>query len=170
MNPMRNIEVEKVIINIGTGANQDKLKKAIKLVQTLTGKTPIKTISKKRIPAWGLRPGLPVGCKITLRKKNAIDLLKRTLEARENKLKKNCFDEYGNVSFGLEEYIEIPSMKYDPDIGIMGLQVSVTLKRPGYRIKRRKVKKRKIPKKNRISKQESINFFKDNFNIILDGD
>ncbi|MBD3204606.1 50S ribosomal protein L5 [Candidatus Woesearchaeota archaeon] len=168
MNPMKKIRIEKITLNIGSGADQNKLKKGMKLIENLTGKKPVKTLAKKRIPTWNTRPGLPVGCKLTLRGKKAEKLIKRLLSARENRITESCFDENGNVSFGVPEYIEIPEMKYDPEIGIMGLQISVTLERPGFRIKRRKNKKKKIGKSHKISKNESIDFFKEKFNIIME--
>ncbi|MBN1502029.1 50S ribosomal protein L5 [Candidatus Woesearchaeota archaeon] len=165
MNKMKQIRIEKVTINLGTGTDQEKLKKAMKLVQNLTGVVPVKTHSKKRIPSWNLRPGLPIGCKTTLRGEKAIGLLKRLLMAKENLLSENSFGEEGNVSFGIPEYIDIPELNYDPEIGIMGLQVCVTLERPGYRVKRRKNSKRKISKSHLITKQESVDFFKENFGV-----
>ena len=92
-------------------------------------------------------------------------MLKRLLKAKENKLTDSSIDDFGNISFGIHEYIDIPEAKYDPDIGIMGLQVSVTLERPGFRIKRRKIMKRRIPLAHKISKEDTINYLKKEFNI-----
>ena len=131
---------------------------------------PIKTITSKRIQEWGLRPGLPIGCKLTLRKANIIKILPRLLEAVENKLMERQFDQNGNIAFGIHEYIEIPGVKYDPKIGIMGLEVCVTLERPGFRIKRRKLLQRKIPLRHRISKQEAIDFMASNFNTKVEAE
>ncbi len=165
MNPMREIRIEKLTLNIGTGRNEDKLKKAKKLLERITGAKVVETITKKRIPSWNVRPGLPLGCKTTIRGLNTEELLKRLLAAKENKLKESCFDNYGNVSFGLEEYINIPGMKYDPDLGMLGLQVSVTLERPGFRIKKRRLQKTKIPKRHEITKDDAIQFMKKKFGI-----
>ncbi len=126
---------------------------------------PLFNSSKKRIPSWGLRPGLPVGCMLTLRKENAIKVLKRLLTAKDNNLAESNFDEFGNVSFGIHEYIDIPGVAYDPKIGILGLQVCVSLEKPGFRIKRRRNKRKKIPKNHFISKEEAIDFMKKNFGI-----
>ena len=73
--PLRNIKIEKVTLNIGAGKNTSLLDKGLKLLKTLTGANPVKTITQKRIPAWGLRPGLPIGVKVTLRKDAAGELL-----------------------------------------------------------------------------------------------
>ncbi|MBW2996078.1 50S ribosomal protein L5 [Candidatus Woesearchaeota archaeon] len=165
MNPMRNIRIEKITLNIGTGKEQPRLEKGMNLLKTITGIAPVKTTATKRIPGWGLRPGLPIGCKLTLRKKAAKQLLIRLLEAKDNILSPNQFDSNGNLAFGLAEYIDIPDVKYDPEIGMMGLEVCITLERPGFRVKRRKLKQKKIPVKHKITKQEAIDFMSKEFNI-----
>src|SRR3989339_1548578 len=168
MNAMRSIKIEKVTLNIGAGKDQSKLEKGLILLNAIAQATPVKTITNKRIQEWGLRPGLPIGCKLTLRKEKAVKILPRLLEAIEHKLAARQFDENGNVAFGIHEYIEIPGVKYDPKIGIMGLEVCVTLERPGYRIKRRRFMARKIPTRHRIKKAEAIEFMAKNFNISLE--
>lgn len=165
MNPMKDIRIEKVTINIGAGKDQAKLDKGVILLNYISGSKPIKTVTKKRIQEWGLRPGLPIGCKVTLRKGKAYELLGRLLDAKDYRLLESQFDESGSISFGIHEYIDIPGVKYDPKIGIMGLEVCVTLERPGFRIKRRKLMPRKIPVNHRITKKESIKFMKQKFNV-----
>lgn len=164
-NPMRKITVEKLTLNIGAGKDQQKLEKAEKLIKQLTGIVPVRTKTDKRIASWGLRPGLPIGCKLTLRGQSAIDLIPRLLFAFDFKLAENNFDNNGNISFGIKEYIDIKDIKYDPDIGIIGMQASITLKRPGFRIKQRKVLNKNVPLSHRISKEESMEFMKKNFNV-----
>lgn len=165
MNSMRSISVEKVTLNIGAGKDQTRLEKSIKLLKNITSIDPVKTFAKKRIPNWGLRPGLPIGCKLTLRKEKALTMLPRLLDALDYTLKKDQFDELGNVSFGIPEYIDIKDAKYDPDIGIMGLQVCVTLQRKGFRVKHRKIMQRKIPKRHQIKKDEAMEFMKKAFSV-----
>jgi len=165
--PMKEIRIEKLTLNIGAGKEQAVLEKGITLLKNITGLSPVKTITQKRIANWGLRPGLPIGCKITFRREKAKELAKRLLFAKNNILSKNNFDNNGNISFGIHEYIDIPDVKYDPKIGIMGLQASLTLQRPGFRIKRRKIMKRRIPRKHGINQEESIKFMKDNFTIMI---
>lgn len=163
--PMKRIDVEKLTLNFGAGKEQRHLEKGVKLIKTLTGIEPVKTRAKKRINAWGLRPGLPIGCKLTLRGEKAKEMLRKLLEAKDNELNNNNFDNNGNISFGVPEYIDIPGMKYDPDIGVIGFQVSLTLQRPGFRIRRRRRFQRKIGNKNSIKKDDSISFMTEEFNI-----
>ena len=168
MNSMKKIKVEKVTLNIGAGKDQSRLDKGIVLLNSIGNGTPVKTVTNKRVQEWGLRPGLPIGCKLTLRKSKAVNLLPRLLESVDNKLSQQQFDDNGSIAFGIPEYIEIPGIKYDPKIGIMGLQVCVTLERPGFRIKRRKIMPRKIPARHRISMQEAIDFMSKNFNTMVE--
>ena len=150
MNPMQEIRIEKLTLNIGAGKDPAKLDKGMTLIKTITGIEPVKTITKKRIAEWGLRPGLPIGCKITLRKQAAHTLIPRLLTAKDNKLTTKNFDEHGMISFGIPEYIDIPGVPYNPSIGVIGLQVCITLEKKGYRIKRRKIR-RQIARIQRFS-------------------
>ena len=161
----RKIKIEKVTLNIGAGKNTALLEKGIKLLKNITNVNPVKTVTQKRIPAWGLRPGLPIGCKITLRKNAASDVLGRLLHAKNFTLKESQFDDNGNVAFGIHEYIDIPSVKYDPEIGIIGLEVCITLERPGFRIKKRRALTKKIPERHKITKEDAISFMKDQFKV-----
>ena len=161
---MREIKIEKVTLNIGTGEPGAKLDKAMKLLSSISGMKPVATKTKKRIPGWKIRPGLEIGCRVTMRKQLAKDVLKRLLTSINNKIESKRFDTNGNFSFGVKEYLEIPGVKYDPDIGIIGLEAAVTLQRPGFRITRRRIKKRKIHPKHLITKEEAMEFIKKEFN------
>jgi len=164
-NKMKEIRIEKLTLNIGAGKEQINLNKAVTVIKDITGITPVKTITNKRIAGWGLRPGLPIGCKVTLRKSQIPDVLKRLLSAKDNLISEKSFDNYGNISFGIQEYIDIPGTKYDPKIGILGLQACITLARSGFRVKKRKLNLSKIGHKHKISKQEAIDFMKKNFDV-----
>lgn len=162
---MKTISVEKVTLNCGCGTDHPRLEKSMKLLEKISGMKPIKTLSKTRLANWGLRVGLPIGTKVTLRGKKAEDLLKRFLQAKDNRMSKRCFDESGNVSFGIHEYIDIPGVEYDPDIGVIGLQISTTLTRPGTRVKTRSNRPAKIGKRQLISKEDAMQFFVKNYGV-----
>ena len=168
--PMRVVRVDKLTLNFGAGKDQKALEKGAALIKQLTGIEPVKTVTQKRIPTWGLRPGLPVGAKVTLRGTAAEEMCRRLLTARDFKLKQSNIDTMGNVSFGLKEYIDIPGAKYDPQIGIIGLECSLTLSRPGYRVRDRKLRKSHISHRHRVSQQDATAFMKQRFNITLDED
>ncbi|HKL24273.1 MAG TPA: 50S ribosomal protein L5 [Candidatus Nanoarchaeia archaeon] len=160
-NPMKEIKIEKIILGIGGTA--DYLEKGVKLLKILTNKKPSKRKTRKRIPSLGIRPKLEVGAIVTIRK-NKEEMLKKFLAAINYSLKKSQVSE-NTFSFGVNEYIEIPGMEYQRDIGMMGFDVTVVITRPGKRVGLKKNKKGKIPKRHRVSKQEIIKFMEDNYNV-----
>ncbi len=161
-NVMKKIFLEKVTLNCGAGVEPRKIEKCVKLLELIGGGKAKIIVTKKRIPAFGVRPGLKLGAKITLRKKPAADLLKRLLDSIGNKLSPKQINP-GSFAFGIKEYIEIPGVAYQRDIGLLGLDVCVTLSRPGARIGEKKVRRGKIPQRNRITQEETIKFMQDNF-------
>ena len=167
LNPMRKIKVSKITLNCGAGKNEALLEKAVKLLAKLSPVAPMKTKTTKRIPGWGLRPNLAIGCKATVRE-GAKELLLRLLEARGMKLVAKQFDAQGNFSFGIAEYIDIPGLEYDPDLKIIGLEVAVSLERPGYSIKRRKVRSRKVGAGHVVSKEDAIKFAREELGITVE--
>ena len=166
---MRKVDIEKLTLNIGAGEAGDKLDKSKKILEKLAEKKIIVTRTHKR-NTFGVAKGRPTGVKTTLRGEEAKELLKKMFGAIDNKLKPSSFDKQGNFSFGIHEYINIPGVRYDPDIGILGMDVCVTLKRPGFRIKRRSLKKSKISKNHAVSKEDSMNFVKNSFGINITED
>ena len=164
-NKMQEIEIEKIMLS--AGGVGDNLEKSFKLLGIVSGKTPVKAKSKKRIPAFGIRPGLEIGCKVTLRGKEGEELLKRLLETIDNQLKEKQFSDE-TFSFGISEYIEIPGVEYQRDIGIIGFSVTVAFKRKGKRVSRRKIKPGKIPRRHYVKKQEIIEFMEKNFNVEIE--
>ncbi len=159
LNKMRNIEIEKVVLNIG-GVGE-KLDKGVLLLKEISGKTPIKIKATKRIPTWGVRPGLEVGTKVTVRGKDAEVLLKRLLPVIENTLKeKQIKDNF--FSFGIAEYIEIPDIEYIREVGIMGFEVTVVFVRPGKRVEKKKMK-RGSARKQVVRAEEIIKIMEEKF-------
>ena len=159
INPMRKIKIEKVVLSVG-GTGED-LEKGFKLLKIITGKTPAKMKSNKRIPSLGVRPKLEVGAVVTIRK-NMEELLKKILSAIDNTLKKKQISE-NNFSFGIKEYIEIPGIEYHRELGIIGFDVTVVFKRSGKRVKLKKIKRGKIPGRQMIAKEEIIKFMEETF-------
>jgi large subunit ribosomal protein L5 len=157
-NPMRTVKIDKVTINVGVGEGGAKLENAINVLKKIVGRTPVKTITQKRIPDFGVRPKTVIGCKLTLRGAEAEAFLKRALAAVEKTVKERNFDGRGNMSFGINEHIDLPDVKYDPNLGIIGMDVCVTLKRPGYRVKWRKLRTASIGKKHVVSREDAIAF------------
>ena len=147
---------------LSSGATAGDLEKAKRLLELLSEMKAQVIASRKRIPDLGVRPGLEVGTRVTLRGKKATELLKRLLGALDNTLKnKQVADNH--FSFGIREYIEIPEIEYQREIGIRGFDVTVVFARPGFRVKRKKAKQGKLPHKQFVKKDEIIKFMEDNF-------
>ena len=124
------------------------------------------TTKTKKRTTFNVPKNKDIGCKITLRR-NTHTHLKRLLEAKENQLKSQSFDNTGNFSFGIKEYIDVPGMEYDPKLGAIGFDVCVTLERPGYSVKR-KMLSTKIGKKHAITKEDAIEFMKSKFHVKIE--
>jgi large subunit ribosomal protein L5 len=157
--------IAKVTVNIGVGEAGDKLKKAESVLEGVTKQKPVQTLSKTTNKDWGLRKFMPIGCKVTLRKKAAESFLLSALKIRENKISDYSFDNQGNFSFGVPDHTLFEGQKYDPNIGIFGMDICVTVENPGYRIKRRRIDTRKIPQRHQLTKEATMKFIAETFHV-----
>ena len=164
-NLMKKISLAKVVLNMGVGKSGEPIEIGKKALEQITGKKPNARNAKKSQRDWGVRKGEPIGIAVTVRGNDATELLKRLLVAKDNQIKERVFDNEGNLSFGIKEYIDIPEIKYDPNIGILGLEVSVSLTRPGFNIKLRSGRKTKVGKNHRITKNDAIKFLTEEFGV-----
>ena len=162
-NPNLKPRLEKVVVNIAVGTSGDILQKAATVLETMTGQKPQFVGAKKSIKDFGIRKGENIAVKVTLRGEKADLFLKKVLVERDFRILRKSIDHYGNTSFGVKEHINVPGMKYDPNVGIFGFDVSIRLYRPGYRVRTRKIRKSKIPKKQYVSKDETILFLEENY-------
>ena len=162
-NPLREIKIEKVVVNIATGKSGEPLEKAKKVLNQMTEKTPATKRAKKAIKDFGVRKGEPISAVVTLRGKEAGEFLRRALDAVSNKVNMTSFDEYGNFSFGIKEHIEVPGTRYVPELGIFGATIHVTLSRPGYRVRSRAIRPAKIGRGHYVSREEAVTFMQSNF-------
>lgn len=155
---MQEVLMDKVVVNMGVGADPDEMKKAVQIIKLITGKKPVQTICQARLPDWGLRPGIPIGLKVTLRGNDAIEFLKKSIQAKAGKISSKSFDKEGNFGFGVREYIDLPGAKYDPKLGIKGFDVIVALRKRGFRVKKRRIMPAIVGSKQRVKKEEAIKF------------
>lgn len=164
-NPMLKPKIEKVTVNISVGKSGEPLERASKVFKQLTTQQPCKRKAKQTIRGFGIRKGEPIACLVTLRKEKARNFLEKAFQAIDNRISKERFDSYGNFSFGIKEHIEIPGTKYVPELGIYGMNVSVSMGRPGYRVKRRRHAKSKVGSSHLMTAEEAMLFIKDEFGI-----
>uniref|UniRef100_A0A7C1SMR0 Large ribosomal subunit protein uL5 n=1 Tax=Thermofilum pendens TaxID=2269 RepID=A0A7C1SMR0_THEPE len=156
--PMRRVFIGKVVVNIGVGESGERLAKAAKLLEELTGQKPSFRRARKSIKEFGVKRGENIAVMVTLRGEKAISFLKRALAAVDYKIPESSIDKHGNFAFGVKEHILLPGVKYDPEVGIFGFDVIVAMERPGYRVARRRRKRSKVPLRHRVTKEETIMF------------
>ena len=162
-NPMRRIQIEKIVINIGVGQAGEQLIKGEKVLEMITGRKAARTRSKTQNKELGIRVGMPIGAKVTLRGKSAEEFLKSALYIRNNKISWYSFDPEGNFSFGVQDYTSLPNQKYSPEIGIFGMDVCVTLRRPGGRITKRRRARGHVPRHHRIDAKQAQGWLVEKF-------
>ena len=162
---MKKISLDKIVLNMGVGKSGEAIEVAKKALKQISGKKSCARNAKATQRDWGVRKGEPIGVAVTVRGNDAKELLKRLLEAKGNEVNGSSFDDFGNYSFGIKEHIDVPGVKYDPKIGILGLGASVVLTRPGYNIRFRSKQKASIGKAHTISKKEAQDFLVKEYGI-----
>jgi large subunit ribosomal protein L5 len=162
---MRRVHIEKVVVNIGVGEAGEKLEKAEKVLKLVTRKRPARTLSRTTNRDLGIRKAMPIGCKVTLRGKIADEFLRDAFWIKQGKIAGYSFDSEGNFSFGIPDYTDFPEQKYDPDIGIFGMDISVVLTRPGKRIHHRRRMTRSLPPRQRLNRGDAQEFIARRFSV-----
>jgi len=166
--PMKRVYIEKVVVNIGVGTGGERLEKAANLLKELTGAEPSLKRAKRSIKDFGIRKGEPIGVMVTLRRDKAVEFLMRALQTVGNRIKRSSFDERGNVCFGIKEHIMLPGVKYDPAVGIWGMDVCVRLAKPGLRVQLRRRRKSKVGKGQLVTREEAVEFFQKVLGVQVD--
>jgi large subunit ribosomal protein L5 len=162
---MRRIAIEKVVVNIGVGEAGDRLVKAAQVIEMLIRRTPIQTLSNTTNKDLGIRKDMPIGVKVTLRGSEAVDFFKKAMWVRQNRIANYSFDKEGNCSFGITDYTDFEGMRYDPQIGIFGMSISVVFARPGKRVQMRRRMRHRIPVRHRTTVEEIQQFLTDEYEI-----
>ncbi|UPW01039.1 50S ribosomal protein L5 [Halorussus gelatinilyticus] len=160
---MREPTVEKVVVHMGVGEGGRELADAEDILESVTGQQSVRTLAKSTKPEFGIRQGDPIGAKVTLRDDEAQEFLQKALPLAD--IAARQFDETGNFSFGVEEHTEFPSQEYDPNVGIYGLDVTVNLVRPGYRISKRDKVTRSVPSAHKLDAEDAIAYLESNFDV-----
>ncbi|MCL9813246.1 50S ribosomal protein L5 [Natranaeroarchaeum aerophilus] len=160
---MREPQVEKVVVHMGVGQGGRELANGEEILEEVTGQQSVRTQAKSTKPDFGIRQGDPIGAKVTLRAEDAHEFLETALPIAD--VSPTQFDDTGNFSFGVEEHTDFPSQEYDPSIGIFGLDVTVNLVRPGYRVTKRKKASRSIPSSHRLDPDDAVAFVESTFDV-----
>jgi large subunit ribosomal protein L5 len=160
-NPARAVRVIKIVVNAGVGESGEPRTKAEKVLQMITHAKPVSTRAKETNRDLGIRLGQEIGAKVTLRGAPALEFLERALDARDRQLDPDSIDRSGNFSFGVADYTDFAGMKYDPAIGVVGMDICVELGRAGWRLRERKRAPQRIPAHLKVTPDESRKFLVD---------
>ena len=160
---MREPQIEKVVVHMGVGEGGRELANGEEILEDITGQQSVQTLAQRTIQEFDVREGDPIGAKVTLRGDHAESFLETALELTE--LSAGQFDDTGNFSFGIADHTDFPGQEYDPQIGLYGLDVTVTLVRPGYRVSKRKAATASIPSRHRLTVEDAIAFIEANFDV-----
>merc|ERR1711907_608153 len=157
-NKMREIKIEKLILNLCTGEGGDKLTKAAKVLEDLSQQKPVESKARFTIRSFSIKRNEKIAVHVTVRGEQAETLLHTALKVKEHELKKENFSDEGNFGFGIDEHIDL-GIKYDTSTGIFGMDFYVILGRAGFRVSKRKHARGRIGKFQKVTKEDAKQWF-----------
>jgi large subunit ribosomal protein L5 len=165
---MREVMIDKLVISIGTSSDEKRQANAKQLLTIMTGRKPTDALAKRRIPTFNISKNSKIGTFVTIRGRNSLELIKKLLEAVNNRIKESSVTN-NTVNFGVREYIDIRGVKYDPKIGMMGMNVNIVFNRKGSRVaERRRARSMVARSHKRVTREEIGEYLKKEFNTVIE--
>merc|ERR1739848_432420 len=168
-NCMKDIRIAKLCLNLCVGESGDRLTRGAKVLEQLTGQSPVFSKARFTVRSFGIRRNEKIACRVTVRGPKAEEILESGLKVKEYELKKGNFSSNGCFGFGIQEHIDL-GIKYDQSIGIFGMDFYVVLDRPGSRVAKRRRCCRRIGATHKLNKEDACTWFVKKYDgIILPG-
>jgi large subunit ribosomal protein L11e len=152
--------------DISVGESGDRLTRASKVLEQLTGQTPVTSKARYTVRTFGIRRNEKIAVHVTIRGPKAEEILERGLKVKEYELRRRNFSDTGNFGFGIQEHIDLGA-RYDPGIGIFGMDFYVVMGRPGNRVSKRKARTSRVGTQHKVKKDDTMAWFKSRFDGII---
>jgi large subunit ribosomal protein L11e len=169
MNAMKDIYVDKLVLNISAGGSGDRLTKAVRVLEQIAGQQPVTSKARYTVRSFSIRRNEEIAAHVTIRGDKAMEILERGLKVKEYELQQYNFSTTGNFGFGIDEHIDL-GIKYDPSTGIYGMDFYIVLTRKGQLVSRRRRAPRRMGVHQRVTKDDALEWFQKKFDgIVLRG-